>query len=70
MFPNNGISKHDLIKAAVSSACNDLGFLSIQECRGKDWIADVYVASDSGKFAFEIQMSPQSLNRTLERQEK
>lgn len=70
MLPRYEISKHDLIKAAVLSSCNGLGFRSIEEHRGRDWRADVYVASDLNKFAFEIQMSPQSLRRTLERQEK
>lgn len=70
MLPRQEISKHDRIKAAVFSSCIDLGFHAIEEHRGRDWRADVYVTSDSNKFAFEIQMSPQSLRRTLERQEK
>lgn len=63
-------SKHDLIKAAIFATCNELGFHAIQEYRGKDWRADVYVVNDSKNFAFEIQMSPQSLKKTLERQHK
>jgi len=63
-------SKHDLIKAAIFASCNDLGLHAIQEYKGKDWRADVYVVNDSQKFALEIQTSPQSLKRTLERQDK
>jgi hypothetical protein len=70
MSPKHGISKHDLIKAAIFSSCNDLGFRATQEQRGTDWRADVYVAGDSRTFAFEIQTSSQSLKKTLERQEK
>jgi hypothetical protein len=70
MSPKQEISKHDSIKAAILACCHDLGFHAAQEYKGKDWRADVYVAGDSKKFALEIQMSPQSLKRTLERQEK
>lgn len=70
MPPKQEISKHDLIKAAICSSCNDLGFQATQEHRGRDWRADVYVVGDSTKFAFEIQISPQSLKKTLGRQEK
>lgn len=70
MLSKQETSKHDLIKAAIFAACNDLGIHAVQEYRGKDWRADVYVVNGSKKVAFEIQISPQSLNRTLERQQK
>lgn len=63
-------SKHDLIKEAIFSSCIDLGVHATQEYRGRDWRADVFVAGGSKKIALEIQMSSQSLKRTLERQEK
>ncbi len=70
MLSKPEISKHDLIKAEIFAACNDLGFLATQEYKGKGWRADVYAVRDLKKFAFEIQISPQSLKKTLERQEK
>lgn len=70
MTSNQETSKHDLIKAEIFSACNDLGFIATQEYKGKGWRADVFALNDSKKFAFEIQVSPQSLKKTLERQEK
>lgn len=63
-------SRHDLIKAEIYYACNDLGFHATQEYRGKGWRADVFAVKNSKKFAFEIQISPQSLKKTLERQDK
>lgn len=63
-------SKHDSIKAEIFAACNDLGFSATQEYKGKGWRADVYAVKDTKKVAFEIQISPQSLKKTLERQEK
>lgn len=63
-------SKHDIIKAEIFAACNDLGFHATQEHKGKGWRADVYAVKDSKRVAFEIQLSPQSLKKTLERQEK
>ncbi|NKB82823.1 MAG: hypothetical protein GKS05_13260 [Nitrospirales bacterium] len=70
MLPQQETSTHDLIKSAIFSSCNDLGVHTFQEYKGRDWRADVYVASDTKNFAFEIQMSPQSLKKTLERQKK
>lgn len=70
MLLNSELSKHDLIKAAIFSACNDIGFSATQEYRGKGWRADVFAVKNIRKVAFEIQTSPQSLKKTLERQEK
>jgi len=54
----------------IVSACHDLGIEAIQEYRGKGWRADVYVSNNGSPIAFEIQLSPQSLNKTLHRQSK
>jgi len=62
--------EHALVKAEILEACKDLGFNAIQEYKGKGWRADVFATRDSKRFAFEIQISPQSLKKTLERQEK
>lgn len=54
----------------IVSACRDLNIEAIQEHGRQDWRADVYVPNNGKPIAFEIQLSPQSLRRTLERQAK
>ncbi|MBP7791527.1 MAG: hypothetical protein KA120_00490 [Candidatus Goldbacteria bacterium] len=61
---------HDEVKIQVLQSCKSLGFEAETEYRGKDWRADVFVLANGHKYAIEIQTSKQSLNRTLERQEK
>lgn len=63
-------NKHDKIQAAIVSACKELGIEAIQEYRGQDWRADVYIPNKQKPIAFEIQLSSQSLKKTLERQSK
>ena len=62
--------KHDRIQAQIISTCNDLGIEAKQEYRGKGWRADVFVPRNQKPIAFEIQISPQSLTKTLTRQSK
>lgn len=62
--------KHDKIQLEIVSACHDLGIVATQEYTGQDWRADVYVPNNNKPIAFEIQLSPQSLKKTLERQSK
>jgi|JI9StandDraft_1071089.scaffolds.fasta_scaffold61099_2 hypothetical protein len=62
--------KHDRIQQEIVSACRHLGFKATQEFSGQDWRADVYVPNNRKPIAFEIQLSPQSLRKTLERQSK
>jgi len=64
------IRKHDRIQMQIASTCRDLGFDVKQEHRGKGWRADVFVPDNERPIAFEIQLSPQTLKRTLERQAK
>ena len=64
------ISLHDRIKRRVSLACNLLGGQAQEEYRGSDWRADIFVEYNDVKYAFEIQTSQQSLQRTIERQDK
>jgi len=64
------LSKHEEIQAEIFAVCKDLGFWATEEYRGKDWRADVFAVKSDDKFAFEIQISAQSLKRTLERQAK
>ncbi|OJW31536.1 MAG: hypothetical protein BGO54_13825 [Sphingobacteriales bacterium 46-32] len=64
------ISNHDRIQLEIVSACRDLGIEAVQEHCGKGWRADVFVPNNDKPIAFEIQLSPQTLKRTLERQSK
>ncbi len=64
------LRKHDRIQNEIISTCYDLGINAIQEYRGNGWRADIYVPNSDRPIAFEIQISPQSLNKTLERQAK
>jgi len=66
----DGIRKHNKIQMQIVSACQRLGIEARQEYSGKGWRADVFIPSDTKAIAFEIQLSPQSLSRTLERQFK
>jgi hypothetical protein len=54
----------------IVSACNDLGIEAFQEYGGKGWRADVYIPNNGDPIAFEIQLSSQSLNKTIQRQSK
>lgn len=62
------LNNHKRIQMAIVAACGKLGIEAIQEYRGKGWRADVYVPNYGQPLAFEIQLSPQTLKRTLERQ--
>jgi len=64
------IRKHDRIQMQIVATCRELGFDVKQEHRGKGWRADVFVPNNKRPIAFEIQLSPQTLKRTLERQAK
>jgi len=64
------MSLHDKVKEQVLLSSKNLGFEAKTEYHGKDWRADVFVMANGIKYAIEIQTSKQSLNRTLERQEK
>jgi hypothetical protein len=67
---DNDISLHDKVKRQILLACNSLGFQAKEEYKGKDWRADVFVLGNDTKYAFEVQITQQSLKKTLERQEK
>lgn len=64
------IRKHPRIQAQIVSACKAHGIHAIQEYRGQGWRADVFIPNNGQPIAFEIQLSPQSLSKTLERQAK
>ncbi|HTN16481.1 MAG TPA: hypothetical protein VL092_02285 [Chitinophagaceae bacterium] len=62
--------KHGRIQTEILFVCQKLGVEAKQEYRGNGWRADVFAPNDSRPIAFEVQLSPQSLNKTLERQSK
>lgn len=64
------ITKHGKIQKQIVSACEAMGIEVRQEYNGKDWRADVFIPNSTRPIAFEIQLSPQSLTKTLERQAK
>jgi hypothetical protein len=61
-------AQHAEIKSDVASVCAELGYDTDIEARGKGWRADVLSTHRDRRFAFEIQVSSQSLKKTLERQ--
>lgn len=63
-------SAHKRIKTEIVAACFDLGYLATEEYWSRRWRADVLAASESDRIAFEVQLSSQSLKKTLERQER
>jgi len=62
--------KNDAIQGQILLACQHLGIEAKLEYRGNGWRADVFIPNEIRSIAFEIQLSPQSLSRTLERQSK
>ncbi|MBL7684272.1 MAG: hypothetical protein JNK00_13015 [Flavipsychrobacter sp.] len=64
------IRKHDRIQMQIVSTCQALGITAKQEHKGQGWRADVFIPNNERPIAFEIQLSPQSLSKTLERQSK
>lgn len=70
MKDSKQMSKHDRIQMQIVSACNTFGIHALQEYKGSDWRADVFVRDLQTPIAFEIQLSPQSLAKTLQRQSK
>lgn len=61
---------HKLVKRIISYTLNELGYQPQEEKQGLDWIADVFIEIDSREIAFEIQRSPQTLEKYLERTKK
>lgn len=63
-------SLHDMVKHQIVASCKDLGLFSKTEYKGLDWRADAFVLNDVYKYAFEVQITNQTLKKTLERQSK
>jgi len=67
---SNDINKHSRIQLEILLACQNIGVEAIQEYRGRGWRADVFVPNNERAIAFEIQLSAQTLHKTLQRQSK
>lgn len=63
-------SKHARIQSEIVAACIRLGYQTKKEFQGDGWRADVFATKSSQMVAFEIQLSPQSLDKTLLRQSR
>jgi competence CoiA-like predicted nuclease len=63
-------TKHERIQQQILSSCSDLKIQAIPEYRGSNWRADVFIPDEQRPIAFEIQLSPQSLKKNLDRQTK
>ena len=70
IIDNKYLGIHDKIKAILATYCDEMGYDVSIEYRGQDWRADVMVVVNDKQYAFEIQNSPQTLKKTLERQSK
>lgn len=61
---------HEQVQHQILEICTSLGLPAQTEYRGNGWRADVFVPIEERKYAFEVQLSPQSLRKTQERQAK
>ena len=59
---------HYYTQRIICDTLHSLGYNGICEYKGNGWRADVYVEVGDKKYAFEVQTSPQTLQKTLERQ--
>jgi hypothetical protein len=57
-------------KAQIAKACHSVGYEPVTEATGDGWRADVLAIKGKTRIAFEIQWSPQTLEETIERQER
>ena len=63
-------AEHLKIKSETVVACKNAGYGVSSEVSGSDWRADVLATKGSRKIAFEVQWSAQTLEETLDRQER
>ncbi len=61
---------HKIVQQQIFDVCKAMGLQTQLEYRGKDWRADVFASNGQSQYAFEVQLSPQSLKKTQERQAK
>lgn len=60
---------HQLAKIEIVYACRELGLQATPEAGGDGWRADVLVTQPKWKVAFEVQVSPQTFEETIQRQQ-
>lgn len=60
----------DPLRSAILDVCKTLGYIVSEKHQGRGLKADVYVDANGQKYAFEIQIVPQSFRTIHERQEK
>lgn len=61
--------QHLKAKNEILLACRDSGWFASSEVARGEWIADVLAENGDSKIAFEVQWSPQTFERTKERQD-
>lgn len=61
---------HSRVQSEIAEICISLGLPAEIEHRGKGWRADMFTTYNGRDYAFEIQVSPQSLKTTEARQQK
>lgn len=61
---------HAQVQQQILDICKLMGLQAQTEYSGIGWRADVYVPIEKRKYAFEVQLSHQSLKKTQERQAK
>ena len=59
---------HTLAQKAILDACTSLNISAQLEYRCEGYIPDVFITHGDKNYAFEIQITPQSLKKTRERQ--
>lgn len=60
---------HEWAQNAIVDACKADNIPAQLEYRGKGYRSDVMAFANDKKYAFEIQVTPQTLKKTQERQE-
>jgi len=62
--------RHIAVKRGILDACARAGVEAKAEARGNGWRADVLALTSGMAVAFEVQLSPQGLAKTIDRQER
>jgi hypothetical protein len=63
-------SHHNAIKQEVARACIEVGYITQIEASGPGYRADVFAEKGQRRIAFEVQISPQTLEQTVARQNR
>lgn len=63
-------AEHLKLKYEILKACQESGWTAIPEYFEKDWRADIFAYKGKNRIAFEVQLSKQTYEETIERQNK